>query len=119
MPTCTNPTGTINLDNGVMTGEFTDGECFQFTMSAKQQVVTIKGKAEDGKTDCQWFNSCTSPVTQGSASIPIGSTSVNVTAVMESEDGEYFTYLLTGMNQSATPHIVVGDSMDTHEKKAS
>jgi hypothetical protein len=119
MATCTNPTGTINLDSGVMTGEFTDGECFQFIMSAKQQAVTIIGKEEDGTTNCHWFNSCTTPIVYGSASIPIGGTSVNVTAVMESEEGEYFTYLLTGMNQSATPHIVVGDSMGSHKKKAS
>jgi hypothetical protein len=119
MSTCTNPTGTINLDNGTMLGYIKDGECFQFIMSAKSQVVTIKGKAEDGTTDCAWFNSCTSPVTLGSASIAIGSTSVNVTAVMESENNEYFTYLLAGMNQTATPHVVVEESMSTHEKKAS
>lgn len=119
MSTCTNPTGTINLDSGTMVGVFKDTDCFQFIMTAKTQVVTIKGKAKDGTTDCAWFNSCTSPVTQGTASIPVGTTTINVTAVMESEDGEYFTYLLTGMNQTATPHVVVSDSMDAHEKKAS
>jgi hypothetical protein len=116
---CDNPTGTIDLDSGTILGEIKDGCCFQFIMTAKTQVVTITGKAEDGTTNCAWFDSCTTPITPGSASIPIGSTSVNVTAVMESELGEYFTYLLAGMVQSATPHVVVSDQMPAHERKAS
>jgi hypothetical protein len=113
MINCTGFTGTVNLDNGTMAGYIKNNNalCFQFIMSAKANTVTITGTDLNGKP-LAWFDSDSG---SGTAAIPIGSTSVNVQAVMTGT----FTYQLSGMVQSSTPHIGVSSLHEhEHERKA-
>jgi hypothetical protein len=110
------PNGSINLNNGTITGSFKDECPFTFTLfPTLNNDVTVIGKDENGN-DCSWFS-------PDPATIPAGKNSVPVTADMASGAG-WFTYTVTGMNTSGNAHVVVGDSMPVpkgreHEKKAS
>jgi hypothetical protein len=107
-----NFTGSINLATGAQIGSIEDQHDFEFTIpTVLGNDVTIDGKDEQGGA-CTWF----SP--QG-AVIKAGSTSVPVEAVMESGVGQWFTYIVTGMQYAQNVHVVVSDSMGTHGKKAS
>jgi hypothetical protein len=107
-----NFTGTINLATGAQMGSIEYEHNFEFTIpTVLGNDVTIDGRDEQGGA-CTWF----SP--QG-AVIPKGSTSVTVEAVMVSGVGEWFTYIVTGMQYAQNVHVVVSDSMSTQGKKAS
>lgn len=105
--------GIINLNNGVASGEFKNGCPFVFTISdAVDNDVTITG-LNDLNQSCEWFS-------PDPATIDQGSTSVTVTATLASSDEDpWYTYSVTGMAYTENVHIVVGDSMDAREKKAS
>jgi hypothetical protein len=106
------PNPTVNLTTGQPAGTIEDGQPFDFTISSPApNEITIIGKNEHG-SNLTWFTSNPYP-----AVIPTGSTSVTVTAAMESgQQNPWFTYLVTGMVYAQNVHIVVGGAMPAAKK---
>jgi hypothetical protein len=108
------PNPTVNLTMGLVLGQIEDGQPFDFILGGAPMPndVTIRGRDQHG-SNLTWFTSNPYP-----AVIPMGSTSVTVTAAMESTPQEpWFTYLVGGMIAAQNVHIIVGGAMPA--KKAS
>jgi len=93
------PTGTVNLSTGTVIGTVKLNQTFEFILpSPATQAITITGYDQNGNT-CAWFS-------PDPATISVGSTSVTVTAVLDSDS--WYTYKLSGMVGATNVHIHVG-----------
>jgi hypothetical protein len=112
------PTGTINIETGLPSGDFVDGSPFLFTVTTPVDLdVTINGMNAHNLAYA-WFTDNVNP--PGSTVIPAGDLSVQVTAIeVNTAQDPWFTYTVTDLVCPTNVHVVVSDSLHTHKKKAS
>lgn len=101
------PTGTINIDTGLVAGQIKDNHPFEFiTSTPVPNDVTITG-LDDQSQPCAWFSDGVNPA--GTTVITAGNQTIQVTAELSSLP--WYTYRVTGRVCPTNVHVVVSSGV--------